>query len=199
MANSFYDDIYETLYKAGYHATKNLQVIEKIPETLCKKFKFNSIIDVGCSNGFAVKRYMELNKIAYGIDVASTAISIAHKNNLITCFKGSILNIPFKSSLFDAVVTCDVLEHLKPNDICQAVKELIRVTKYYLFIKVCPKIETNIYWINFLKLNHLDKIKDMTNLHLSVFSIDEWISFFLREKDIQYLETIDGVLIFKKG
>ena len=93
-----------------------------------------SVLEVGCSNGLALKRFQNEGFKTYGIDISEIATRYAsEKFGVWNVVQGDILDIPFKDNLVDAIFSCDVLEHLHPKDLDKAIDELVRVTNNYLF------------------------------------------------------------------
>ena len=70
----------------------------------------------------------------YGIELNPDVAARARKNvpgaNIIT---GDALDIPFKDGYFDFVFTADVLIHIAPGNIHQALSEICRVTNTYIW------------------------------------------------------------------
>ena len=193
-----YEHIYTTIYKKGYHAGyKNLQVKEKYPQLLTDAFLFKSILDVGCSNGRAVLGYQKLGKKAYGIDVSKEAIRQSLEQDIPHCLHASVLDIPFKDNFVNAVVTCDVLEHLAIEDLPKAISEIIRVTNNWLFIKVSYKVEMSDKWLKVLRKS-TGKYNELPNLHLSILPKEKWIELFKKE-GAKFKEEYHDILIFQKG
>lgn len=97
------------------------------------KQKPRKILDVGCGRGFYATMCSKLlpDSEIYGIDTnpeyieKATSISKLYKNIKIS--KGSVYEIPFKNSTFDAIICSEVMEHLV--DETNALSELKRVLK----------------------------------------------------------------------
>ncbi len=99
--------------------------------------KVDSILDVGCGEGFTLNRLRENNigRRLEGIEYSEAAIELGKRSYpdiLIT--KGDIYNLPYKDKEFDLVLCTEVLEHLE--DPKRALKELIRVSNKYLVLSV---------------------------------------------------------------
>jgi ubiquinone/menaquinone biosynthesis C-methylase UbiE len=105
-----------------------------------------SLLEVGCGFGRNIK-YITKNYIAplsiTGIDFSNTMLAQAKKylasipikkRRLINLKNADILNLPFPTSSFDVILCHGVLMHIKPQNINQAVKELLRVTKKSLIL-----------------------------------------------------------------
>lgn len=91
-----------------------------LAETLYRFFRPVSSLDVGCAVGHAVKRLRELGTEAYGYDISDWAVKHA--------------GVPFVRSLdisrehltrqYDLIYSYDVVEHLPPERLEFAVKEM---------------------------------------------------------------------------
>jgi len=93
------------------------------------------ILEVGCNNGtnLGVLKNMGFKNLS-GVDVLSDAIESAKKNVPDATFQvGSILELPFEDNSFDLVFTCGVLIHVHPNEVTQAINEIHRCSKKYIW------------------------------------------------------------------
>lgn len=104
---------------------------------LIKTKKVDSILDVGCGEGFTLNRLREQkigNKLE-GIEYLKTAIELGKKMYPdIKIKQGNIYNLPYADNSFDLVLCTEVLEHLEDPE--KGLKELVRVAKKYLIISV---------------------------------------------------------------
>ena len=193
-----YKRIYERLYDIGYHDKgKNHGV--KYVKPICREFAFSTLLEVGCANGITTHKFHKRNKIAYGIDISSIAVRYATEQfGVRNVIEGNILDIPFKDNFFDAVFSCDVLEHLEPDDIKPAIMEILRVANHFIFAKISPSIEGNKEFLNKAKVQFRGEFKKVKNLHLSVFPIKEWVKKFEEHRKIRYYKTIcRDLLVFR--
>jgi len=99
-------------------------------------FKPERTLDVGCAKGFLVKALDELGVDAYGIDPSVYAVSNAHpdvgdKINLDTA-----QSIPYPDNTFDVVTCLDVMEYVPIKEVTKTLKELLRVSKEWVIIRV---------------------------------------------------------------
>lgn len=106
------------------------------------------ILDVGCGRGEILLHCAKLGADAYGIDYARTAVdlsrqlTVGHRVNLATenqppdkgktetnigVYQADAKNLPFPSGRFDRVLMFDVVEHLYPWELHQALLEVHRV------------------------------------------------------------------------
>ena len=128
-----------------------------ILEFAIKKFKIQSLLDIGCGTGGMVEKGIEYNLDSYGID---GDYELIRKNNLIdkilihdyTCgFSG--LN-----KKFDMVWSCEFLEHVEEKYIDNYMKDFS--LGEYIFITFAPEgkighhhvnCRSEEYWINIFK------------------------------------------------
>jgi len=62
-----------------------------------------------------------------GMDIRPEALEYMREHSDSTFVEGSVLDIPFPESSFDTVACVEVLEHLYPDEVENAVSEIIRV------------------------------------------------------------------------
>ena len=104
------------------------EILDNIPEDI------NSILDVGCGNGFILNNLKKINKYKklVGLDISLEALKFVQTEKR----QGSIENIPFEDKSFDLVVCLEVLEHLPEKIFQKGILELQRVSKKYILITV---------------------------------------------------------------
>ena len=193
-----YEFYYDLLYhNYRYHAMGKNHGKQFVP-FLLKQYRFHNLLDVGCSNGNTVKMFQDKGIDAYGVDVSGEAIRIAtRKWGVVNCCRGTVLHLPYNSNFFDAVFSCDTLEHLHRKDITLAVREMIRVSRRWLFLHVSCKPEYNREFLDQARKDYPDLFKDIKNLHLTVYTQPEWIQQISVDKNVKLTAT-DPLLIFEK-
>ncbi len=104
------------------------------------------ILDVGCGRGEIIRHCMEMGIEAYGIDYAEAAMSmtqeviaaertkLAAEGNDLAEVKAGVCRsdakyLPFPTAYFDRVLMFDVVEHLYPWELHEAMLEVRRVLK----------------------------------------------------------------------
>jgi len=150
---------------------------EHIIKYLLNLDKNYKILELGCGNGYGVN-YLRTNGFnVYGMDITSQVF-----NGSPYLVQGCLWDLPFKDNEFDFVFSVDVLEHLPPNQVELAIKEIIRITK----IKTLHCIAT-------FKDNRKGFI-----FHLTVQPIEWWKEKFneLNQKNVE-LEIIDRTQFLK--
>ncbi|MBN1896571.1 MAG: class I SAM-dependent methyltransferase [Candidatus Aenigmarchaeota archaeon] len=85
------------------------------------------VLDVGCGTGRLMKIIKSKCDVK-GIDIDSGNVRHCLKEGL-DVRKGSVAKIPFRDNSFDFCVCWNLLEHLERDELMNASKELIRVTK----------------------------------------------------------------------
>jgi len=194
-----YRKLYNTLYKEGYHIGNEIVNIGRtFTDMIVENYEFNSILDIGCSQGLAVQQYQQLGKAAFGMDVSSIGIEKAKELGIENCRQGSIIKMPYKTNRFDAVVSTDVLEHLHPDDLETGLFEVCRVAKKYLFLKIAQKKEGNKRWIKLIKEKYSYEFPELDNLHTSVFRHAAWIELIEKYNKFKFKERLHRILVFER-
>jgi 2-polyprenyl-6-hydroxyphenyl methylase/3-demethylubiquinone-9 3-methyltransferase len=90
------------------------------------------VLDLGAGGGLFSEELAKAGFATYGIDPSENAILLAgrhakNSNLEITYQEGSGESIPFANEFFDAVFSCDVLEHV--NNLPKVISEISRVLK----------------------------------------------------------------------
>lgn len=168
---------YSLLYAKHYRAGPTKRTLKwGIPRMILGDIK---IIDLGCGRGTArdmFKKYKEY----VGVDIAGQHIIEMQKeagpND--TFIMGNICDLPFEDNYFDVGVCVDVLEHIPPEFIEQAVKEILRV---------CKNLIVSISTIPSKNLDFEGK-----NLHLCQKPVKWWRDLFSSHITITQ-ETVLGI------
>lgn len=139
--------LYDALYTGGYHSDVNAsRAVDLLPfvVNIAKRYHASSVLDVGCSHGWAVHKLWHDGFHASGVDVSGVAVALAKRtrgepaNSCVgPCFvQASATTLPWANRSFDIVMSTDVLEHLGPTDVLLAVRELNRVATRALVLKI---------------------------------------------------------------
>ena len=137
-------------------------------------------------------------KTAYGMDVSEIAIRYCGEVSYTpNCVLGSADDIPFKDNFFDAVFSCDVLEHLTEDDVFKALDEIARVSKRYLFVVLDCKPEGNREWINKAKVEFPNEFEGIDNLHVTIWDEQTWKKN-IRKAGFKFVTEKEGLYVFEK-
>lgn len=118
----------------GEHLSRRLAAAFELAEVLPGM----TVLDVGCGRGEILRHCAQLGADAYGIDYAAVAVNMS--KNVIQPLKGitpgrtavaqaDAKTLPFPSATFDRVLMFDVVEHLHPWELHEAMLEVHRVLK----------------------------------------------------------------------
>lgn len=96
-------------------------------------FPVRRSLDVGCATGFVVEALRELGVDAHGTDISQYAVDHPAPGAVGRLFWGDLLHrLPVPEADFDLVTALETLEHLPPETVPKALRELRRVTNAYL-------------------------------------------------------------------
>lgn len=174
---------------------------EQIDEFL-SGIKLNNVLEVGCNIGNQLlllqKSFLKNCKNLYGIEINRYAVEKSKeriRGRGIEIIQGSAFNIPFRDECFDLVFTSGVLIHISPEDINEALDEIHRCSRKYIwtteyfseeYTKVDYRGHNDLLWkTNFVKL-YIDRFLDLK---------------LVKEKKYLYLQDkklVDQVFLLKK-
>lgn len=104
---------------------------------MVKPLRVSTVLDVGCGEGFTLKKLEEkkIGKKNEGVDYSADAIKIGKKiYPELNLSKGNIYELKYEDNSFDLLICTEVLEHLE--DPVKAVAEMRRVTSKYILFSV---------------------------------------------------------------
>ena len=141
MNDTEYQKLYDSLRRLGYRQNDQF-VSHLIPSVgwIIKNLTFSSVLDIGSSSGGAIGllEAATTDVRVYGIDISMLAVLEGFAlGREIIC--GSVKHLPYKDKAFDLVVSSDTLEHIEPEDVDQAISEIERVAKEYVFMQISTK------------------------------------------------------------
>ncbi|MCI0713829.1 MAG: methyltransferase domain-containing protein [Chloroflexi bacterium] len=97
------------------------------------------VLDVGCGRGEILLHCARLGADAYGIDYAPVAMSLSKKllekveeegiTSQVGISQADAKHLPFPDGYFDRALMFDVVEHLHPWELDEAMREVYRVLK----------------------------------------------------------------------
>lgn len=94
-------------------------------------------LDIGCAFGFVVEVERELGLTALGVDVSQYALDHAALGARGHVRYGNLLHrLPFRTEEFDCISLFETLEHLPPESVPPALKEVRRVSRGYVLATI---------------------------------------------------------------
>ncbi|MGC9397669.1 MAG: class I SAM-dependent methyltransferase [Anaerolineae bacterium] len=93
------------------------------------------VLDVGCGRGEILLHIHRLGARIHGIDYASAAVNISRRvvesevRDGIGVYQANARQLPFVQARFDRVLMLDIVEHLYPLELHEALSEAYRVLK----------------------------------------------------------------------
>lgn len=91
------------------------------------------VLDVGCGRGEVLRRAAQIGAEAHGIDYAAAAVTMSHRaledGEATGVYRADTKWLPFADEVFDRAFLLDIVEHLHPWELDQALQELWRVLR----------------------------------------------------------------------
>jgi len=104
---------------------------------LWRNFRVQRTLDVGCAKGYLVEALRELGLDAHGCDISSYAVEHAAPGALGYVRMGDLSRgLPYRDGEFDLVSALEILEHLPPDEVPDAIAELRRVCGGVLYATI---------------------------------------------------------------
>jgi ubiquinone/menaquinone biosynthesis C-methylase UbiE len=177
-------DYFEEHKGATAHDERRVReyIISRIPKNV------DSILDVGCGNGWIAKEFLPKGKTVASLDISVTNPSIVKKLYSYPkhfAIAADSFHLPFNDNSFDCVIASEIIEHVVDPD--GFIKELFRVVKkggsliittpykekiiYYLCIHCNQKTPANAHIHSFdeMKLRDLYSGKDLEGFKYETF------------------------------
>lgn len=182
----------DALWSRNYGVSRsaiNQMFLEGIPRSA-------TFLEVGCNVGnqlvlLQAQGYTQLT----GIELQSYALARARSRlKGIALEQGSALALPFEDQAFDVVFTSGVLIHIAPDDLPQAMREIHRCARHYIW--GAEYFSPELTAVNYRGNDDLLWKMDYARKYLTLFHDLE----LMKERRFQYLENdnVDTVFLLKK-
>ena len=143
VSSTLYDEAYFRTACEGYdefntsegeHLSRRLKAAFELAEVTPGM----AVLDVGCGRGEILRHCAQLGANAYGIDYAIVAVQMSQRvieplggvvPGKTAVAQADAKKLPFATGAFDRVLMFDVVEHLHPWELHQAMLEVHRVLK----------------------------------------------------------------------
>jgi len=145
-----------------------------VAEELVRHYGLNpgsKVLEVGCAKGFLMyELYKRGISNVYGCDISSYAISQVPEEIAKNFKVMSADSLAYEDSYFDLVVSIDCINNLESKGVDRAIKEMMRVSKKNIFIRVGSHRNSEEY----------EHIRKWAVTSLTFNSPDEWLARFDR-------------------
>ena len=137
----------------------------------------SSILDVGCAKGFMLHDF----KVALpsctiaGLDISKYCLENSMESVKPFLKYGSCNKLPYEDNSFDLVVSIATIHNLDIDGVKESLKEIMRVTRKYAFIKVN----------GYRTQKECDNLNNWNLVAKTILHVDEWVSIF---NEIGYTE-----------
>jgi ubiquinone/menaquinone biosynthesis C-methylase UbiE len=92
-----------------------------------------SVLEIGFGSGVTFINLHDMYREIYGLDLTADAEKVQDffcRRSIETHLQnGNILQMPYDGNIFDAVLLISILEHLQPEDLAKAFREIRRILK----------------------------------------------------------------------
>lgn len=137
---------YNDYWVAADRVGESSSDLECIAAQISRTCGLRKLLDVGSGEGALVSNLLKQGVDAYGMDVSSVVVNRSNQRLRDRFSLGSILDMPFGNNSFFTVVSTDCLEHLSPQDVAVALREIYRVTSRYSYLQVATTQDRDQRW-----------------------------------------------------
>ncbi len=151
VASGLYDREYFLTQCDGYQGFASGQLSVRLEEALARVEirPGMRVLDIGCGRGEIVHRSWLRGALAWGIDYAAAAIEIAREtlapqvpDGRAAVARADAKKLPYRDGAFDLAFMLDIVEHLHPAELDEALREAHRVLAPggILFVHTAPNL-----------------------------------------------------------
>lgn len=106
-----------------------------VAEALLDCLPFNTVLDVGCANGFLIESFLDAGKTARGIEVSPAVVEILPPELLEAIEIG---DFAAATGSWDLVCCVEVAEHIPPERSRELVKKLTGLATSWIYFTAAP-------------------------------------------------------------
>ncbi|MFH1171412.1 MAG: pseudaminic acid biosynthesis-associated methylase [bacterium] len=128
--NTFTVKGFDAFYKKTWGTTRTA-----MNKLFLSKLAIRNTLEVGANFGLQLRHLQQSGfENLYGIEIQQDAVERSKKiTKGVNIIQGSAFDLPFKNAYFDLVFTSGVLIHIHPKHLKNAIREMVRCSKKYLW------------------------------------------------------------------
>ena len=120
--------------------------LDRIAEQIVMTCGVGRTLDIGSGEGLLVASLLRRGVDAHGVDVSEVVTARCNQRMPGRVTHGSVLALPFADASFQTVVSTDCMEHLAPEDVPKALKEIHRVAGRFVFLQLATTLDRDGHW-----------------------------------------------------
>lgn len=122
--------------KASEKRSYNKRVNNQIHFISSNGIKFNTVLDIGASTGYALSEYKKMGFSVSGIETSHSGVVKAKNIYGINLYEGTFQDyvLRYPNEKYDLITLCHVLEHI--NDPKKFLKDIYRINNKYIYIEI---------------------------------------------------------------
>ncbi len=141
-----YQSQYDRYWVADERVGESSGDLEQTAEQIVMSCGIGRTLDIGSGEGALVASLLRRGVDAYGLDVSQVVVSRCNQRLPGRFTHGSVLSLPFADASFHTLVSTDCMQHLAPEDVPKALKEIHRVAGRYVFLKLATTQDRDGHW-----------------------------------------------------
>ncbi|MFM0221517.1 methyltransferase domain-containing protein [Paraburkholderia dipogonis] len=141
-----YDKRFDEYWSEGDRLSAAAAEADRVAKDIVRAFGIGSVLDAGSGNGRVVGELLQAGADAYGVDVSSIAVESSSRRYPSRFQTGSLLALPYADGAFDTVAATSTLEYLAAEDVPQALAEIYRVSRRYVFLQIGSAADSDHGW-----------------------------------------------------
>jgi ubiquinone/menaquinone biosynthesis C-methylase UbiE len=141
-----YGKTYDAYWQRSDREGERSGDLKKVAEWITATCGMGMTLDVGSGEGFLVGELLRLGIDAYGLDVSDVVVARSNERWPGRFRTGSILSLPYDDETFQTVVSTDCMEHLVPEDVPAALREMYRVSSRFVLLQIATTQDRDKHW-----------------------------------------------------
>lgn len=141
-----YQSQYDSYWDSDDRIGESSGDMDRIAEQIVSICGVGCTLDIGSGEGLLVTSLLRRGVEAHGIDVSKVVTARCNKRLPGRFTHASVLALPFGNNSFQTVVSINCIEHLAPEDVPKALKEIRRVAGRYVYLQLATTLDRDGHW-----------------------------------------------------